>query len=498
MPLFGRRKSKEPEEDPAAAIVAKALGASPLLQQPTPQTIAPFRRDEVVLGALLPSLSGEFSNVHVVLRLPLYDPTKSISYRTLHKAEEEEARKRVCTRGSPLVVKQMNPKQRKKLGGLYDLAAASLVIEAQYLARLSHPNIVQCRGQHLNHNHPHAFFFLRDRIVWTLAERIQKWKSGEHGYHHLKCDIHHPVFPTKIRIASDILSALDYLQDKHRMVLLNLSPDTIGFLEDGTVQLFDFGSCREIPPDDQGTTSNDPHGTTELTSRGLSQGELSTENLSVLLGSTVVIPPFKTAKAAITPGDDQRTGHCQTGEHRKVLPTAALGVVPRYLAPEVVTKGQYSLKSDSYSFCLVFYEMLTLSLPYAGYRPGQHMIKVCIQGKRPNLNLYQFPKALENLLHKGWRHNWNKRIGVGTMKQVLSNDELFARTKTTRRRTVALDSPPRESPPTTRRSLMVRGGRRSSHRKETPQHQSVGSNLHRMGASHGLSRRRQLTRQRSE
>jgi hypothetical protein len=94
-----------------------------------------------------------------------------------------------------------------------------------------------------------------------------------------------------------------------------------------------------------------------------------------------------------------------------------------------VTLGHYSLKSPSYSFAMIFFEMLTLSKPFATFHPGQHLVKVCIQGKRPNLAIYQFPIALENLLTGAWKHSLHKRLSIPTMAQVL--DTLPFHTTTT-------------------------------------------------------------------
>lgn len=179
-----------------------------------------------------------------------------------------------------------------------------------------------------------------------------------------------------------------------------------------------------------------------------------------MLGSPIAVPETK-------PSAD---GTIQTGGHRKILPTAGLGVVPRYLAPEILTTGQYSLKSDSYSFAIILHEMLTLSKPYAAYQPGQHMIRVCIRGGRPNLPLYHFPKTLENLLHKGWKHNWNKRITVSTMCKVLANSKFTQPSTDSNGRRPST----RGMPPTSTSARPRRGRKPQRNRSMTVEQQTQG------------------------
>ena len=252
-----------------------------------------------------------------------------------------------------------------------------------------------------------------------------------------------------MEIANGIASAVDYLQSRHRIAVLNLNPDTIGFLQDGTVQLFDLGHCKEIPIPQQPKEKAKERDLDEPSQE--EEVELTVDDLNVMFGSsTLFTADTNTIKAP--------DGPTQTGGHRKVLPTATLGIVPRYLAPEILTTGQFSLKSDSYSLAIVLHEMFTLSPPYEAYKPGQHMIKVCIQGKRPNLQLYQFPKTLENLLYRGWRHNWNKRISVCTMKKVLTNVKFTGSSNGSDGGRARAPPSTRGMPPTT--SARLRRGRR--------------------------------------
>ena len=257
----------------------------------------------------------------------------------------------------------------------------------------------------LDGNHG-GFFLITDLIVETLSDRIKRWKTQEEeeGRVNLSVDTSSVEFQEKMKYAQDVASALKYLQEQ-KLVVLNLSPKNIGFLQNKTLQLFDLGHCKEMP--ETSNTRDD----------GLSDDELSQDELSVMLG----VGPVVQVKNSGGNAEDEKNASTKVGGLRKVVPTAGLGVVPRYMSPEVVVNAQYSFKSDSYSFAMVLFEMLTLSKPYASYQPGQHLVKVCMEARRPNLTLYRFPKALESLIRRAWKHDWNDRVSVTTILKVLRN-----------------------------------------------------------------------------
>ena len=375
--------------------------------------------------------------------------------------EEEEERRRIChnlSSGSaqyalkqlaPLSKKKLKrkPKQQQQFLQLHSLAAATLVLEAQFLARLNHPNIIQLRGVPLGEeavlNEPNGFFLITDKCMETLADRIDRWKLEQqqdidtNGHQMLQIDTKSKQFEEKIAIARDVILALHYLHER-KICNMNLNPNNIGFFksqkgyssgEGGgeTVKLFDLGHCREISEPNSNDTgnNNNKQGSKDKDKDRMGGDELSVCDLSVMLGTPIVLTNNANMMAPNTNNNQQSS----TGAFRTIIPTLSMGTVPRYLAPELVCQGRYCLKSDAYSFALVFFEMLSLSLPYASYQPGQHFIKVCVQGKRPNISLYRLPPALENLIQQGWKHNYNKRLSIATMKQVLTNVRFSSKKK---------------------------------------------------------------------
>jgi serine/threonine protein kinase len=83
----------------------------------------------------------------------------------------------------------------------------------------------------------------------------------------------------------------------------------------------------------------------------------------------------------------------------------------RYMAPEIVNNGRYNLKADVFSWSIVFWEILSLSKPYASYSTDDHRREVCRGGERPVLKL-QWPSWIHNLLRLSWEDNVDCRFSM--------------------------------------------------------------------------------------
>lgn len=55
----------------------------------------------------------------------------------------------------------------------------------------------------------------------------------------------------------------------------------------------------------------------------------------------------------------------------------------RYMAPEVALNDPYTFTVDSYSFGIIFWQICSLSTPFAGYSEKMHATKVVQNGERP-------------------------------------------------------------------------------------------------------------------
>ena len=220
-------------------------------------------------------------------------------------------------------------------------AATDLVIEAKYLFKLDHPNILKVRGlakgweAAFANGEYDSFFILTDRLEETLNQRIKRWKRGE--------ILEENTLEQKLKIGLQVAHALSYLADRN-LVYRDLKPQNIGLVRENTtlvVKLFDFGFCRELPPVDQ--TRDD----TEDTGESLGVSRLAS-------GEAVFLMSGKGTR--------------------------------RYMAPEVLLRRPYNMKCDVYSWSMTFWELLTLHKPFYNYAKEQHAFFVCEEGERPPLD----------------------------------------------------------------------------------------------------------------
>ena len=291
--------------------------------------------------------------------------------------DEQQAQK-----ASPLFYTLKRPKTKYSSVDASYQATLGLILESKYLSRLQHPNIVQLKGlPRPDEKQTSSFFVITERSVITLEEKLDQWRAatGEVKTAAESLDATSHVFRQKLQHAKDIAKALQYLHERN-LVLINLNPQTVGFSNHGTLQLIDLSCCSEVPNAAAATTT--------------------VQEVPVEIEIQIQKEQGMTPDTAKSP----KTATCS------IMASMASGgfSVPRYVAPEVVLDGtNYSIKSDSYSWALVVYELLTLSKPYGIHRAGQHLTKVCIEGQRPQISL--LPKEWRHILNQCWRHTAEKR-----------------------------------------------------------------------------------------
>lgn len=214
---------------------------------------------------------------------------------------------------------------------------------------------------------------------------LKAWEDGQHDSYFIIVDRLHETLEGRIQdwqsskapsvteraeFALQLATALRYLH-ANRIVFRDLKPQNIGFTADNQVKLFDFGLCRELP-----------HGV-----------------------------------------------HSSS----EVYEMSGVGTT-RYMAPEVINDAKYNLKTDVYGWSMIFWEVLSLSKPYAPYSSDDHRREVCRKGERPSL-LLQWPPWIHNLLRLSWEEDVESRLTMNDVcnylqaaltaeKENLSNNEL--------------------------------------------------------------------------
>jgi len=309
---------------------------------------------------------GAFSEVYMVQKLYLLDESfvdaKQKESRTALQEKCMEGRERLgfeehvqclghCQQdqSSQYIIKHLRRDlmvDRKK----FIHAAGDLVMEAMYLSKFKHPNIIKLRGcavggssAYGNGKHD-GFFLILDRLTCTLSQQIQDWKDkGGLKQQQMMYSNRLVDFQEKLEIARQIASALEYLHGKD-IVYRDLKPDNVGLVKSSVpgaapmVQLFDFGLCREIPE--------------------------------------------------ASPPED------------KVFHMSGVGT-RRYMSPEVYMGNHYNVKADVYSWAVVLHSMITLQRPFEMYNAELHKIMVCQEGIRPTI-YKEWPQPIQQLLSRGW------------------------------------------------------------------------------------------------
>lgn len=301
--------------------------------------IAPLSFQELNLGRILGT--GGFSSVFEVMSYTL-DPAQkfnpqeqnarkamkdtALAVPTVVRTEKEEKGKAEKGKQEPSSTKTLKgvPEPQYAIKHLrrglikepdkFERAAIDMVLEAQLLLAMDHPNIVSLRGwagegvQGYSTGRHTAFFIVIDRLVESLDDRLALWRNAHRKYkgrtkmlwgkskYSSKLD---HLLDDRLMVTQGITSAIEYMHER-RIIYRDLKSSNIGFDMHGTLKLFDFGLSRLLP----------------------------------------------SRKSAM------HDGYTMSRVGTKY-----------YMAPEVRAKAPYNLSADMYSFGVVFWEIMSLSSP---------------------------------------------------------------------------------------------------------------------------------------
>ena len=307
--------------------------------------------DEVLLGDLLGS--GQFCHVTQVHRIDFTPTEDEVSPRVKCQREDMHANSPKDKYAIKFLRNDLNPDK-------YCLGAAELVVEMHLLSSLNHPNIINLHavsnGGPVGFQNGNVYFFLIDRLYNTLDQRLAAWRLLEQRQ---KPDAatKMSLLLQRLRVASDISSALAYLHTK-KILYRAIDPTNLAFNDSGRIVLFDLGLARE-----------------------LDEAKLTADGINYEL----------------------------TGNKGNVL----------YMAPEVGTCQPYGMRADVYGMAVLLWQICTLApSPFPGLTTREQYIERVVQNQeRPKLNP-SWPETLQYLIQSSWA---GESSGRPPMKQFHRN-----------------------------------------------------------------------------
>lgn len=266
-------------------------------------------------------------------------------------------------RGQGVIVKIITEKAKTN-----KIAVHEFDVEHGMLARFNHPNIVKLIGAG---RHPRRFIVLEHLAGGSLTQVLNGNEQTGLAKKFFKKNTF--SWPTLLHMAKDVADAFAYLHSGVHpdacVIHRDLKPDNVGFTEDGSVKLFDFGLCTLV----------------------------------------------------------RRT---QTAEETYEM-TGNTGSL-RYMAAEVANRRPYNEKVDVYSYGILLWQMAKDKVPFKGMNRADFMNQVVRKGVRPKIDK-TWPKDFVELLESCWHSDFLQRPSFEMVSHSLTRQLLQEAPKINRR-----------------------------------------------------------------
>ncbi len=244
------------------------------------------------------------------------------------------------------------------------VARERLLREAQTLARVSHPNVVQVYEAGIHEGQVFLVMeFIRGRTLYAwldaeIQDRANQWRL---------------ILDTYVAAGRGLAAAHDA-----GLVHRDFKPTNVLVGDDGRVRVVDFGLARleEATP---------PSGSV---STGAEKGE-----------------------------------HLAVDDRGRLTLTGALVGTPAYMSPEQMDGREADRRSDQFSFCVALYEALYGARPFQG--AGFHLLRKATAGGPPSEppRGYRVPLRLWRALNRGLAHDpENRHPSMQSLLQALMED----------------------------------------------------------------------------
>ncbi|RHZ79158.1 hypothetical protein Glove_151g106 [Diversispora epigaea] len=106
-------------------------------------------------------------------------------------------------------------------------------------------------------------------------------------------------------------------------------------------------------------------------------------------------------------------------------PEKIYGVIP-YMAPETLSRGEYTKASDIYSFGMVMLEVLTSYPPYYNVSHNTNLIMDICKGRKPEIK-YEIPLFFKEIMEKCWNFESLNRPTAKELKHRLIRYDFASR-----------------------------------------------------------------------